>query len=141
MARPIDDDDTLHDESFGHLMKRLTADLLLLMRQELDLFRAEMSEKVREIGQGAVMLSAAAISGVLALGTLTAAVILLLSLMMPAWLGALIVSAIYGLACIIFAVSGKARIEDVTPIAPTQTIETVKEDIAWAKTRTTSGNR
>lgn len=129
------------DSSLGELFKHLTSDVTLLVRQELDLFRVEMTEKGKGLGAGAGILSAAAVAGLFALGTLTAAVILLLALVMPAWGGALIVTAAYGIAAAILASSGKRKIEDAAPPVPRQTIETVKEDIEWAKTQARSAKK
>ncbi len=129
----------------GELFGRLSGDMMLLVRQELELFRVEMTEKMRETGTrvagGAVVLSVAAICGLFALAAVTTTVILLFAIVLPAWVGALIVACLYGIAGALLAVRGKHQLEDVTPPVPEQTIATVKEDIAWAKTRTTSARR
>ncbi len=145
MANSFGDGNDLRDASIGELFKRLSGDISLLMRQEFELFRTEMTEKTvragKRVGEGAGMLSGAAVAGLMALATLTATVILVLALVMPAWVAALIVTVAYGVAAAILAVSGKRKIEDVTPPVPTQTIETVKEDVEWAKTQTKSVRR
>ncbi len=132
----------LHDESIGELFKRFTSDMALLVRQEFELFRVEMTEKGKrvgaQVGQSAGMLSAAAICGLFALATLTTTVILLLALVMPAWVAALIVTVVYGIAAAVMAIAGKRKIDEVQAPVPTQTIETVKEDVEWAKTQTSS---
>jgi uncharacterized membrane protein YqjE len=133
------------DESIGELLKRLSADMTLLMRKEFELFRTEMSEQGKRIAaqaaQGAGMLSAAAVCGLFALASLTATVILLLSLAMPAWVATLIVTVVYGLIAAVAAVAGKRKLDDLQAPVPRQTIETVKEDVEWAKTRTSSVRR
>jgi hypothetical protein len=129
----------------GELFGRLSGDMMLLVRQELELFRVEMTEKMRETGTrvagGATMFSMAAVCGFLALAALTTTVILLLALVLPAWVGALIVACLYGIAAAFMALSGKHQLQDVTPPVPKQTIETVKEDVEWAKTRANSVKR
>ena len=135
------DDDALRDSSMGELFKRLTSDMSVLVRKEFELFRVEMVEKGKGVGQGAVMLSAAAVSGLLALGSLTATAILLLALVMPAWTAALAVTILWGIASAILAVNGKHKIDDVAPPIPKQTIETVKEDVEWAKRQASSERR
>ena len=138
-------DRELREASVGDLFKRLSADMMLLVRQELELFRAEMTEKLRETGGRAAgsagLLSTAAIFGLGAFGALTTAFILLLGLIMQVWVGALIVAAIYGFAAAIMALSGKHRLEEIKAPVPKQTIETVKEDVEWAKTRANSARR
>ena len=145
MANSLDDGGELRDAPVGELIKRLSGDMSLLLRQEFDLFRTEMMQKLstsgKRVGEGAGMLSAAAVTGLLALATLTTTVILLLALVMPAWTAALIVTAVYGIAAAALAISGKRKIEGATVPVPTQTIETVKEDVEWAKTQTKSARR
>ena len=135
----------LHDESIGSLFKRLSGDMTLLVRQELELLRTEMTEKMtglgKRVGEGAGMLSAAALAGLMALASLTATVILLLALIMPAWIAALIVTVVYGAVAAVMAIQGKHKIDDVTAPVPRQTIETVKEDVEWAKRQASSVKR
>lgn len=145
MTSSFDNGNDLRDESMGVLFKRLSADLSVLMRQEFELFRTEMTEKTvragRRVGEGAGMLSGAAVAGLMALAALTTTIILALALVMPAWVAALIVTIAYGAIAATLAVSGKRKIKDVAPPVPTQTIETVKEDVEWAKTQTKSVKR
>jgi hypothetical protein len=86
------------------------------------------------------MLSGAAVLGLAAVGGSVATLILLLDLVMPAWLAALIVTVAYGAAAAVLALRGKQRLTDATPPTPEQTIESVKEDVQWAKTHATSRN-
>ncbi len=145
MIPPYGEGNDLRDAPIGELFKKLSSDMTLLMRQELELFRTEMSAKLertgKRVGEGAGMLSGAAVTGLLALGTLTATVILLLALVMPAWTAALIVTVVYGIVAAVMAVSGKRKMQEVTMPVPSQTIETVKEDVEWAKTQTKSVRR
>lgn len=135
------DDEGLRDRPVGELLKRLSQDLALLVRQELDLARVELVEKSKTVGAGAGMLSGAAVAGLLALGTLTAFFILALSLAMAPWLAALIVTIVYGAVAGVLALTGKKKIEEATPLVPQQTLDTVKEDVKWAKTQIKSGAR
>lgn len=138
-------DPDLRDASMGELIKRLMSDMTLLMREEFELFRTEMTEKTKrvgaQVGEGAGFLSGAALCGILALMSLSATVIMLLALVMPAWVAALIVTVVYGVVAAVLAISGKQKLENLQPPVPNQTIETVREDVEWAKTRTTSARR
>lgn len=129
------------DRSFGELFKELTSDLSQLMRQELELLRVEMTEKARAAAGAGVMLSGAAVVGLLAAGSFTATVILVLALAMPAWVAALIVTVIYGIAAAAMGIAGRRKVEDVMPPVPRQTLQTVKEDVEWAKTQAKSVQR
>jgi hypothetical protein len=126
--------------STGELVKELSREISQLVRQEMALAKAEMTEKGKKAGLGAGMLSGAAVLGLAAVGGSMAFFILVLDSWMPAWLGALIVTLMYAAAGAVLAVRGKARISEATPPAPTQTIESVKEDVQWAKTHATSNN-
>jgi hypothetical protein len=54
---------------------------------------------------------------------------------MPAWLAALIVAVVYGVIAAVLAMQGRNKVRQATPPVPEQTIETVKEDVQWAKTQ------
>jgi len=124
----------LRARPFGELVQQLAKETSTLVRQEIELAKAEVTEKGRQAGKGAGMFGAAGIIALLALGALTAAAILALDLAVAGWLAALIVAAVYGATAGLLALAGKGRVQEATPPAP-QTVETVKEDIEWAKTR------
>lgn len=131
----------LREQPTGDLFKRLSEDTSQLVRLELDLAKAEMTTKARTIGAGAGMAGAAALLGLLAAGGLTACLIALLDTAMSTWVAALIVTVIYVAIAAVLATIGRNRIREATPAVPEQTIETVKEDVEWAKTRGTSATR
>jgi len=131
----------LHDKPVGELLKQLASETSTLVHQELELAKAEMNEKGRKAGPGIGMIGAAGGVAVLALGALTAFLILALDGVMPNWLAALIVTAVYAGVAAVLYVRGKHKVEDAGSPAPRQTIETLKEDVAWAKHPTTSARR
>jgi hypothetical protein len=124
----------LRERPIGELLKQLSQETTTLVRQEIELAKAEVQEKGRQAGKGAGMLGGAGLSGVLALGALTAAAILALDLAVAGWLAALIVAAVWGAIAGLLALAGKSRVQEATPPAP-QTVETLKEDVEWAKTQ------
>jgi uncharacterized membrane protein YqjE len=129
------------ERPIGELFKQLSEETSTLIRQELELARAELTEKGREAGKGAGLFGGAGVVGLLALGAFTAFVILLLDKAMSAWLAALIVTVVYAAIAGVLALRGKERVERATPPTPDQTVETVKEDVEWAKTRARSATR
>jgi hypothetical protein len=137
----IPGEEDLRDRSLGELLKRLSQETATLVRQELDLAKAEVAQKGKVAGAGAGLLGAAGVAGLAALGAFTAFLILVLSLLMPAWVAALIVTAIYGAIAAFLAIRGKTKIQEAKPPVPEQTVETVKEDVQWAKTRARSDSR
>jgi hypothetical protein len=127
--------DELRERPIGDLVKQLAGQTSTLVRQELDLAKAEMSEKAGVAGKGAGLFGGAAVAGLLAAGALTACVILALSEAIPAWLAALIVAVVLAAVAAVLAMQGRNRIRAATPPVPEQTVETVKEDVQWAKTQ------
>jgi uncharacterized membrane protein YqjE len=128
----------LRERPLGDLVKQLGTQTSTLVRQELDLAKAELSEKGRVAGKGAGLLGGAALVGLMAAGALTATLILALSEAIDAWLAALIVTLVMAALAAVLAIQGRNRIRAATPPVPEQTVETVKEDVEWAKTRTPS---
>jgi uncharacterized membrane protein YqjE len=135
----LGDSDDLRDRSLGELLKQLSEETTRLVHQELELAKAELAQKGRQAGLGAGLFGAAGVIGFLALAALTTCIILLLDATMPAWLAALIVAAVYAAVAAVLAMRGRAKVKQATPPVPEQTVETVKEDVEWAKTQMRSG--
>ena len=131
----------LKDRPIGELLRQLSQETATLVRQEIDLAKAEVTEKGKKAGMGAGMFGAAGIVGFLALGALTAFLILALNEFLPAWAAALIVTVVYAAIAGVLAMQGKEKVKEASPPVPEQTVETVKEDIQWAKNQTRSGSR
>jgi uncharacterized membrane protein YqjE len=131
----------LREQPIGELLKQLASETTTLVRQELDLAKAEMREKGKKAGPGFGMIGAAGGVALLALGALTACLILALDGAMPNWLAALIVAVVYGAVAAVLYTRGKEKVDDVGSPAPRQTIETVKEDLQWAKHPKTSAEK
>lgn len=131
----------LREQPIGELLKQLSDDLSALVRQELKLAQAEMTEKGKKAGVGVGMFGGAGVVGLLALGALTTCLIAALATAMEVWIAALIVTVIYAAAAGALALNGKDRVSQATPPLPEQTIQTVKEDAQWAKTQLSSEKR
>jgi hypothetical protein len=141
MASGNEPDPRLREQSMGELFKQLSEDMSTLVRQELRLAQSEMTEKGKRAGIGAGIFGGAGLIGVMALGTLTACFVAALSKAMDVWLAALIVTVVYAAIAGVLALQGRERIQQATPPVPEQTVETVKEDVQWAKTQLPSGRR
>jgi pheromone shutdown protein TraB len=129
------------DKSIPELLKELSQETTTLVRQELDLAKAELTDKGKKAGLGAGLFGGAGVMGLLTAGALTAFLIALLDTFMVTWLAALIVTIVYGAIAAVLALRGKKEIQKAGPPVPEQTVETLKEDVEWAKTRTPSGSR
>jgi hypothetical protein len=123
------------DQPVGELVKQLSEQTSALARKEVELAKAELTQKGRAAGIGAGMFGGAGLFGLFAFAALTAAVILALAIVLDAWLAALIVAAAYGAVAGVLALVGKQQMEEATPPAPEQAIDSVKEDVQWTKQR------
>ena len=124
----------------GELVKELANQTSTLVRQEIKLAQAEVTQKGKLAGKGAGMMAGAAVAALLMLGALTALLIVVLDSFLALWLAVLIVTVLWGVVAAVLARSGRSALQSATPPAP-QTVETVKEDIQWAKTQTGSAGR
>jgi uncharacterized membrane protein YqjE len=141
MASTSEPDPRLREQSMGELFKDLSNDLSTLVRQELRLAQAEMTEKGKRAGLGAGMFGGAGLLALFALATLTTTVIAALAKGMDVWVAALIVTVIYLAGAGALALNGRRKVSEAIPPTPEQTVETVKEDVQWAKTQLPSGSR
>jgi len=134
-------DGDLRERPIGELLKQLSNETTTLVRQELDLAKAEMAQKGQHAGKGAGMFGGAGVIGFLALAALTAALVMAIDKATANWVAALIVGAVYAAIAGILALQGRNKVRDAVPPAPEQAVESVKEDVQWAKTRTQSARR
>lgn len=119
--------------STGELLTRLSDQSARLVRDELALAKVEMVDKVRHAGIGAGLFSAAGLLALFGLGALIATAIIALALAVPAWLSALIVTAVLFAAAGIAALVGKGQVGRATPAAPEQAVENLKRDVEEVK--------
>ena len=131
----------LRERPIADLLRQLANETTTLVRQELELAKAEMREKAGKAGPGFGMWGAAGAAGLLSAGSLTAFLILALDGVMPNWLAALIVGLVYAAIAGVLYMNGKRRVEEVGSPVPDKTIQSVKEDVQWTKTRAQQGRR
>jgi hypothetical protein len=135
----VSSDNELRDRPTGELLRELSNQTTTLVKQELDLAKAELQEKGKQAGVGAGMFGGAGIFGVGAFAALTAGVIAALSEAMDTWLAALIVAVVYAAVAGVMAMTGKKKVKEAAPPIPEQAKDSVKEDMEWAKTQARSG--
>jgi hypothetical protein len=134
-------DNELRERPLGEVAKDLTSDLSLLVRQEIELAKAEMTQKGRAAALGVGMFGGAGIIALCAAGALTASLVLVFSIFLPEWAAALSVGAALAAIAYFLVRQGKERVADAGKPIPEQTIETVKEDVEWAKTQASSARK
>ena len=136
-----DNGSALRDQPVSDLVKQLTEQTKILVAQEIELAKAELGEKGKKAGIGVGMFGGAGLLGFFAFAVLTACLVLALATAVAPWLAALVVAAVYGAAAGVLALSGKKQVTEATPPVPEQTVDTVKEDVQWAKQRAQAGRR
>ncbi|HEX4717250.1 MAG TPA: phage holin family protein [Thermoleophilaceae bacterium] len=131
----------VRDQPVSELVKQLSDQTTTLVRQEVELAKAELAEKGKKAGIGAGMFGGAGLFGVFAFGALTATFILALSEAVTPWLAALIVTLVYGAIAAVLALQGKNKVQEATPPVPERALDSTKEDVAWVKTRAKSARQ
>ncbi|MFK4687577.1 phage holin family protein [Streptomyces pristinaespiralis] len=123
------------EPTVGELVGEISKDLSLLVREEIELAKAEIKEETTKAGKAAGMFAGAGYAGhlVLLFGSLTA-VFALANLMDWAW-AALIVTAVWAVVGAVLFVRGRKQMRHVN-LKPEQTLETLKEDARWARNPT-----
>ena len=132
---------TDHEASAAELVKQLSEQTSRLVRQEVELAKAELAVKGKRAGIGAGMFGGAGLLGLYTVGALVAALIAALATAMATWLAALIVAVVLGAAAGVVALTGKKKVQEALPPVPEDSVESVKEDVQWTKTRAQQGRR
>ena len=120
------------DRSIGELFSELTNETGLLIRQEIELAKVELTHKVTRVGRDVGFLVVGGAVAYAALLALLAAVIILLANYMPSWASALAVAVLVGIIAAVLILKALSDLKK-TDITPRQTVETLKEDAQWAK--------
>jgi hypothetical protein len=120
------------ERSIGELFSDLATETTTLIRQEIELAKVELIEKISNMGRNAVYVVAGGLVGYAALLCLLATIILALAIVIPAWASALLVTVVVGIVAAVLISKGIAALKKAN-LAPRQTVETLKEDVRWAK--------
>lgn len=121
--------------SLGELFGELASETSTLVRQEVQLAKTELTEKVTSAGRDAGMIGAGGALAYAGLLALLAAVVIGLGELIPLWLSALIVGLIVvgvGYALIQRGLTGLKHLDP----APRETMQTIKEDVDMVKEQT-----
>lgn len=123
------------ERSIGDLFAELASETSTLVRQEVQLAKTEITQKVTSAGKDVGMIGAGGALAYAGLLALIAAVIIGLGQLIPMWLSALIVGlVVVGIGYMLIQ-SGLSALKRIDP-TPRETIETLKEDKEWVKEQT-----
>ena len=121
------------DRSLSELFHDLTSDVSTLFRKEVELAKIEAREELRRSGKAAGMFAGAGIGGWMALLFISLSLAWLLDQAMNTALAFVIVGAVWAVVALVLAKRAQQEMKDMQALP--QTIETLKEDVQWAKTR------
>ena len=126
---------TEQDRPLGELVQDLSRQTSTLIRQEMRLAQAELTEKGRHAGKGAGMFGGAGLMALYGVGALIAAAILGLATVLEPWIAAAVIGAGLLLVAGILALAGKKELDEAGPPKPEQAIDSVQRDIETVKAR------
>jgi uncharacterized membrane protein YqjE len=123
------------ENSVGELVKTMTEQVSVLIRDELKLAQLEMANKGKHAALGAGMFGVSGVVALYGVACLLACAIIAISGVVSAWLAALIVGVALLAAAGVMALLGKGRISKATPPVPEQAVADVKADVEEIKER------
>ena len=123
--------DEAGQHSIGDLLGQVTSDLSTLMRQELELAKAELKEEAGKAGKAAGMYGGAGFAGYMVALFATVALMAALASVMPWGWAALIVAVLWAVVGLVLYTRGKSEMRRVQGMPRTK--ETLKEDAEWAR--------
>jgi hypothetical protein len=131
IAVPQPDEAEVRNRSVGDLVGDISRDLSSLIHQEIELAKAETKQEVAKAGKAAGMLGGAGFAGYMVALFASLTLAYGIGTFWPAWTGALVVAGLWAVAGVLLYLRGREQLKDVS--GPRQTVETIKEDAAWAR--------
>ena len=126
-ARPVT------DQSTSELVQRASEQITLLVRDEVALAKAELTEKAKHAGIGAGLFGGGGVLAVYGVGALIATLIIVLDLFLDLWLAALIVTVLLFIGAGILMLLGRRQVTRAVPPEPQEAIASVKADVDEVK--------
>ena len=109
----------------------MARDASQIARREVELAKAEMSEKSRRLGIGSALVATAAFLGVVAFLVLVAAAVLGLATVLDPWLAALVVALALVAVAVVLGMVGSSTVQQGSPPQPNDSLEHVRRDLTW----------
>lgn len=122
---------TTVERPISHVLGDIVGNLQHIVRSEIRLAKAELQDDVQMMKRGAILLSVAAVAGILAVGLLCLAAVYALALVVPPWAAALIVAVVILFVAVICALSARRQ---VAGVGMRRTTATLQENMQWVKT-------
>jgi uncharacterized membrane protein YqjE len=132
-ARPVT------DQSTSELVQRASEQITRLVREEMALAKAELTEKGKHAGIGVGLFGGGGVLAIYGVGALIATLIIVFDLFLPLWLAALIVTVVLFAIAGILALLGKKQVTKATPPEPEGAVASVKADVDEVKNAVKAG--
>ena len=126
-ARPVT------DQSTSELVQRASEQITTLVRDEIALAKAELTEKGKHAGIGIGLFGGGGVLALYGVGALIATLIIVFDLFLDLWLAALIITVVLFLVAGVLALIGKKQVTKGFPPEPKEAIESVKADVDEVK--------
>lgn len=136
MAYVPTEQERLRESPTSELFRRLLTDVRLIFGRQAQLAKLELEDKGSRLRTAGVEIAAAVVVAVFGVGVLIAAAVLALTIVLPTWAAALIVGAVLVTVAGVLFLMGRARLRSLGSLAPTETIEAAREDVAWIRRET-----
>ncbi len=127
------DQESARSKSLIQLVADLPRLIVELLKAELARFKAELAQKAKYAGVGIGLFAVAGFFLFFALGVLVAAAILGLAVVLPGWAAALIVFGALLIVAVVLVLLGVASFKKIGGVAPSETIESIREDTEAVK--------
>jgi hypothetical protein len=126
-------------QSTGELVTQLSEQVSTLVRDELALAKAEMTEKGKRAGTGVGLLGGGGVLVLYGVGGLLATAVLALDLVWPAWLAALVVTVVVFAVAGVLALVGRGEVRRAAPPVPERAKENVQADVETVRSAVREG--
>jgi uncharacterized membrane protein YqjE len=120
-----------NERSVPEVLHDIVSNIQEIGRSEFRLAKSEIKEQVSKAAKPAATLAMGIVLAMYALGFMLLTIVYVLATVISAWLAALLVTAVVAVVALVLVTAGKDRLKRVKP--PEKTIETLKENVEWAK--------
>ena len=125
----------VEDRSLSEVLQDILRNLQDIVRSEVRLAKTELREEADKVKSSALLTGAGAVTALFALLFLLLTIVYALSLVLPIWAAALIVGSVLAVFAALLLMVGVRHFKQIHPV-PERTVETLKEDVEWAKQQT-----
>ena len=122
-----------NERSVPEVLHDIVSNIQEIGRSEFRLAKSEIKEQVSKAAKPAATLAMGIVLAMYAFGFMLLTIVYVLATVVSAWLAALLVTAVVAVVALVLVTAGKDRLKRVKP--PEKTIETLKENVEWAKTQ------